>query len=211
MDNGTLDKLRLFLEANKGKRKFVQTVELAVNFSGVDFSKQANRLNVEAPLRHAFGAAAKIIVFADDKGVVDKASSAGAAVVPSSEIQRIATEKAKLSELLGATLLAQPSLMPQIAKQLGQFLGPRNKMPKPLIGDVDIAAIARAATSTVSIRSKGKFLPTVHCSVGNESMGAEQIADNIESVLNSIAAKAGRHNIKSVYVKLTMSEPLRIV
>ena len=48
--------------------------------------------------------------------------------------------------------------MPQIAKAFGPFLGPRNKMPKPLM-DTDVAKVIRESSKSISIRSKGKYLP----------------------------------------------------
>ena len=44
-----------FIEENKGKRKFEQSVELAINFKGVDFSKQANRLSLDILLPNGKG------------------------------------------------------------------------------------------------------------------------------------------------------------
>ena len=44
----------------------------------------------------------------------------------------MANDKEKLASLLKYVLVSQLSLMPTIARYLGPFLGPRNKMPKPL-------------------------------------------------------------------------------
>lgn len=211
MDKAILEKLNAYMSENKGTRKFTQSVDVAVNFSGIDFTKQANRLNMEVVLPNAFGKATKIIVFAEDKNIVAKAQQLGAKIIAGAELATIAADKAMLNELLDASLIAQPSLMPQIARALGQFLGPRNKMPKPLVGNADINTLAQSAGNTIALRSKGKYLPTLHCSIANESMGAEQIAANIDEVVNTLAKKVGRQNIKSVYVKLTMSKPLRII
>ena len=55
MEKEQLEKLSAFVDANKGKRKFTQSVELAVNFTGVDFTKQENRFNMEIKLPNSTG------------------------------------------------------------------------------------------------------------------------------------------------------------
>jgi large subunit ribosomal protein L1 len=210
MEKETLDKVSAFIAENKGSRKFTQSVELAVNFTGIDMSKQANRLNMEVKLPNGKGKAQKVMVFADDKNVVAKATAAGAQVVSGQEMQSMANDKAKMASLLNYEMLAQPSLMPQIAKALGQFLGPRNKMPKPLIG-VEVDRAVGDITKSIYIRSKGKYLPTVHCIVGNETMDANMISANVDEVIGAIVKKVGRPHLKSVYMKLSMSKPIKIM
>ena len=86
MDQEQLTKFGAFVEENKGKRKFSQSVELAINFTGMDFSKQDNRLNMEVKLPNGKGKEHKIMVFADDSKMSEKAAQLGAKVVPSSQI-----------------------------------------------------------------------------------------------------------------------------
>ena len=210
MEEEPLGKLKTFIEENKGKRKFTQSVELAVNFKGIDFTKQDNRLNLEIKLPHGKGRDSKAVVFADDAKLAEKAAAAGAKVIPSSQLQSLSSNKAQMTDLLNYELVAQPSMMPQIAKSLGQFLGPKNKIPRPLIGE-DVSAVISNISKSIYLRSKGKYLPTIHCLVGTESMKPEDISSNIDEVINSLAKKVGKANIKSAYVKLTMSKPLRII
>lgn len=210
MEKETLGKFSAFIAENKGSRKFTQTIELAINFTGIDMSKQVNRLNMEVKLPNGKGKAQKVMVFADDKNMVAKATAAGAQIVSGAEMQSMANDKAKMNSLLNYEMLAQPSLMPLIAKNLGQFLGPRNKMPKPLIGQEVDKAVADI-TKSVYIRSKGKYLPTVHCIVGNESMEADKVAANIDEVIGAVIRKVGKPHVKSVFVKLTMSKPMKLV
>jgi len=210
MEKETLQKVSAFIAENKGSRKFTQSVELAINFTGIDMSKQVNRLNMEVKLPNGKGKAQKVMVFTDDKAMVAKATAAGAQIVSGQEMQSMANDKIKLNSLLNYEMLAQPSLMALIAKNLGQFLGPRNKMPKPLIGQ-DVSKAVDDITKSIYIRSKGKYLPTVHCIVGNESMEVNQIAANIDEVVGAVIRKVGKPHLKSVYVKLTMSKPVKIV
>ncbi|MEM3227405.1 MAG: hypothetical protein QXK65_00450 [Candidatus Micrarchaeaceae archaeon] len=210
MEKEKLDIFNKLLEEGKGKRKFVQSVELAINFKGIDFSKQENRLNIEVVLPNGKGSESKVIVFADDTNILNAVGKLGARVVRSAELPGAANDKSMQKEMLKSELFAQASLMPIIAKNLGQFLGPRNKMPKPLVGS-DIERAVKTSLNSVYLRSKGKYLPTVHCIVGKENMEPEKLAENIDAVVNALEKKVGKQHIKSVYAKLTMSKPAKIM
>ena len=210
MEKESLEKLSAFIQENKGKRKFNQSVELAINFIGMDTTKQDNRINLEIKMPHPKGKSHNVIVFADDKTIASKATASGATVITGAEIASISSDKVKLNELLNGELLAQPALMPQIARALGQILGPRNKMPRPLIG-LDVNKAVEDTARSVYLRSKGKYLPTVHCMVATESMDVNAIAANIDEVVNAVIKKVGKEHIRSVYTKLTMSKPMKIM
>lgn len=209
MDKEQQDKLNAFISENKGKRKFTQSVDLTVNFTGIDFTKQDNRLNLEVRLPHGRGRESKVIFFGDDKNLAAKAEAAGAKVIPSAELPTISNDKVRMNELLEYEMLAQAALMPQIAKALGQFLGPRGKMPKAVIGS-DVGTMINNITKSIYIRSKGKYLPTVHCVVGTEQLPTDQLAANIDEVVGTLSKKFGKAHIRSVFVKMTMSAPLKL-
>ncbi len=209
MEKEQLEKLKSVLAEGKGKRKFTQSVDVAVNFTGIDFSKQDNRLNLEIKLPHGKGKESKVIFFGDDRNMAAKAQEAGAKVISSKELPEISTDKLKQAELLAHELIAQPALMPQIAKALGQFLGPRGKMPRPVVG-TDVSTMIGGIGSSIYVRSKGKYLPTAHCVVGNENMEISKLASNIDEVVGAFTRKLGKQHIKSIYVKLTMGKPVRL-
>ncbi len=211
MADEKLEKFVEFINSNRGKRKFKQSVELAINFKGIDFSKQENRINIEAVLPNGKGKTKSIAVFATEKPIVSKAKELGLVVIDGSEIGSIANDQARLRELLNYELLAQPNLMPAIAKALGQFLGPRGHMPKPLLGNVDLASISSEINKKVSIRSKGRFLPTVHCVIGTEDMEPQKLYENMNSVISAVAKKVEQNHIRSVFVKMSMSSSMRVM
>jgi len=200
-----------FITENKGKRKFRQTVELAINFKNINFSDQNNRLNISVLLPNGKGKYNKLAVFTNDKNIIEEARKNGVEVISAEEIPAIANDKQRLNALLNYNLLAQPNLMPTIARALGQFLGPRGKMPKPLMPGTNMAKIADEMNKQITIKNSGKFLPTVHCAVGTEDMEPKKIFENIKEVINSIVAEVSQSKIKSVYVKLTMSKPMRLI
>ncbi len=207
----TLEEFSKFMSENKGQRKFKQSVELAVNFKGIDFSKQDNRLNLEVMLPNGKGKTKKLAIFATDKVITDDAKKNGILVIDGAEIQKIASDSARLNSLLDYDMVAQPNLMPTIAKALGQFLGPRNSMPRPLPSNTNLVSMANDAGRRVAVRSKGKYLPTVHTVVGSEDMEPAKIFDNVNEVMNSIKKKVGQNNIRSAYIKLTMSKPIKLM
>jgi large subunit ribosomal protein L1 len=193
----------------KGSRKFTQTVDLGINFKGLDFTKQENRLNLDVALPKGIGKQVKIAVFADGQMALDAKNGGADLVIAGSEIPEIAGDQKRIKELLAYEFLAAPNLMAVVGKNLGQVLGTRGKLPKPIMGG-SIADLISKARSTVRIKSKGKFLPVIHVRVGTEKMTADELADNAEAVLEKVKAKTGEHTIKNVFVKLTMGAPVYV-
>ena len=205
------EELAKFIGENKGQRKFKQSVELAINFKAIDFSKQDNRLNLEVILPNGKGKVKKIGMFASDKSLIAEAEKNGIEIIRDTDIPSTASDGVRMAGLLDYELVAQPNLMPIIAKSMGQFLGPRNKMPKPLLGNVNISNLVNELNRRIVIRSRGKYLPTVHCVVGTEDMEPDKLDANISEVVESVTKKIGQNHIRSVYVKLTMSKPLKLM
>jgi large subunit ribosomal protein L1 len=194
---------------DKGKRKFKQSVELIINMRGIDFSKSENRLNLDVVLpKGKGGKALKCAVFAE-AGVGADAKKAGADLIISPDEIPSWGEKSKAADLAESYfLLAEPKLMGAVAKSLGQYLGKRGKLPKPVVGN--IAGMIERSKNSIRIVSKGKYLPVAHAFIGTESMDASELLENAEAVYDAIKTKVKEGNIKSVYVKLTMGKPARV-
>ncbi len=191
----------------KGSRKFTQTIELAVNFKSIDFSKAENKLNLDVLLPKGRGKKVNVVVFADGNLAAD-AKNAGADVIIGSD-QIAGYDKSAIKKATkNSEFFAQPQLMMSVGKNFGQILGGRGKVPKPLIGN--IASMLKNAREVVKVRTRGKNLPVVHCAIGTESMSAEDIAANANAVLSAIINKIGDHTLKSAYVKLSMGKPVPI-
>ncbi|MFA5077456.1 MAG: 50S ribosomal protein L1 [Candidatus Micrarchaeia archaeon] len=193
----------------KGKRKFKQSLELILNFRSIDFSKSENRLNLDIALPKGKGAKTPKVAVVGDEGITAQAKKAGAdlTILPN-EIPAYSA-KDKLSMLANEySMLAQPNQMATIAKSLGQYLGPRGKLPKPMVGNVK-EAIERAKKS-VRIASKGKYLPTAQAFVGTEEMPMQDLIENAEAIYEAVRTKIPEGNIKSTYVKLTMGKSVKI-
>lgn len=194
---------------DKGKKKFNQSMELIVNMRGINFSKSENRLNLDILLPKGKGGKELKVAVIAEEAMANDAKKAGADLIISQNDVPAWAAKEKITDLAdNYVLLAQPSLMGVVAKSLGQYLGPRGKLPRPIVGQV--ASLIEASKKSIRIVSKGKYLPTAQTLVGSESMSNEDLVDNIEAVYDAIKAKVSEGNIKSVYVKLTMGKCVRV-
>ncbi|MFH0737490.1 MAG: 50S ribosomal protein L1 [Candidatus Micrarchaeota archaeon] len=194
----------------KGRKKFKQSVELIINMRSIDFAKSENRLNLDIALPNGKGGKElRSAIFAEGN-MADDARRAGADLIITPDAIPSWTAPAKVKELANRYfLLSQPSLMGVVAKSLGQTLGKRGKLPKPITGN--ISELIDRSKKSVRIVSKGKYLPTVQALIGTEIMEADGLVENAEAVYEAVKNKVNEGNIKSVYVKLTMGKPVRVV
>ena len=101
-------------------------------------------------------------------------------------------------------------LMPMIAKAMGVVLGPRGKIPKPIPPKAKIEPFIQRARNSVRVAVKDN--PVIHVVVGSEKLDEDKVVANVESVHNLIRDRLpkGRNNIRSVYLKLTMGQPVKL-
>ena len=193
-------------------RNFTETVELAINLKDVDLSIPKNRITDDIILPNGRGRAVKICVIGGGELAL-KAKDVADVVITPDELQTIADDKKQAKKLANSTdyFIAEAPLMAVVGKRLGTVLGPRGKMPKPIAPGVDPTAMIDGLRRTVSVRTKDRM--TFHAPVGTVEMSAEELADNIETILKRVELKLekGRMNIASSYVKTTMGPSERLI
>ncbi|MCD6247420.1 MAG: 50S ribosomal protein L1 [Candidatus Diapherotrites archaeon] len=203
------------LDEKSKKRNFTQTIELIINFRDLDVRKQENLIDVKVNMPHATGhEQAKALLFAKTVAFAEKVKDLFDKIIPEEKIPKLS--KKEVQEILDYdVILAEGPVMLTVGKYLGQALAPRGKMPKPVNPNKEeVERILASMKSTMRITNrKGKGLPFVQVVVGNENMQAEQIAENILEVYDEVVRALPRQmqNIKSVYVKKTMSPAVKIV
>ena len=194
-------------------RKFVQTIDLIVNLTGADFSKPDNRVNVEAVLPKGRGKAVKVGIIAGDE-LITEAKQYGAVVIKKDEIDALGKNKKKLKKIVRECnyFLCQAELMPLVGKALGQVLAPQGKMPKPVPGSAKLEPIIKRNEKVAALRSKGKFLPTLHTVIGTEEMSNSDLAENANEIINVLKAQLPNKeaNIKSIYIKTSMGPTVKV-
>ena len=193
------------------ERKFVETIEVAINLRDVDLQNPQKRINAEVALPHGRGRPSRVAVFAQGEMAVISKKIVDTVLGPDQidELSENKREARKLADKFDF-FVAETGLMATIGKSLGVVLGPRGKMPRPIPPQADIARIINSLTNLVPVRSKDR--PTFHVPFGNVSMTQDQLADNLETILKRVESNLdrGTDNIASIWVKTTMGRAVRL-
>ena len=202
------------LEKNSKKRKFEQTIELLINFKGINPAKPQNQVDVKVDFPHATGkSSGRALLYAKTPEFVDNVKDQFSKVIMEGQIASL-SKKDKAEIFTFDVSLAEGPVMVTVAKHLGQELAPKGKMPKPVQQSaVQVKEMLSTMKSAVRITNKkGKGIPLVQVVLGKESLGAEALSENalvaIKAVTEALPRK--KENIKSIFVKKTMSSAVRV-
>lgn len=193
------------------QRNFRETVDLAINLRDLDLNDPANRVDESVVLPSGTGQETRIVVFAEGETGV-RAEDVADQVLSSDDLEDLGDDQDAAKDLAEETdfFVAEASMMQDIGRLLGTVLGPRGKMPTPLQPDDDVVDVVNRMKNTVQLRSRDRR--TFHTRVGAEDMDAEDIADNIDTILRRLqgSLEKGPLNVDSVYVKTTMGPAERV-
>lgn len=188
--------------------KFDQTVSIAMRL-GID-PKQADQIvRGTIVLPNGIGKSKSVLVFCQGANV-DVALKAGAAFAGGKEL----ADKIKEGWTDFDVAIATPDMM-GVVGPLGRVLGPRGLMPSPRAGTVtqDVAnAVREYKAGKVEFRNDDYGI--VHSIVGKLSFGEQQLAENVEAMIQLIRtlkpnSSKGQY-IRSVTVAATQSPGVRI-
>ena len=100
--------------------------------------------------------------------------------------------------------LADRQFMPLVGRFFGKVLGPRGKMPKPVLPNVDVNVLQDEYSRTIRLRVREN--PCINARVATLENSDEEIIENVQSALSSIQSKLprGSQQIRKVYIKSTM-------
>lgn len=212
-----IDDVRKKIEEKK--RKFSQSFDIIFNLKDLDLKQPKNRINIEVKLPNSLKRPRKICVIAQGDLAL-RAKNAGATrVIEKEELEQLGKDRKiakKVAKEFDFFVVAR-ELMGLVAKNLGPALGPSGKMPlAPPKGEgiieikADMPSIIERYNQTVRIRIKKN--PVIQCIIGTESMPNEELFENIQSIDTILmeTLERGIMNIKSVYLKATMSPVVKI-
>jgi len=194
------------------KRKFNQSIELAVKLREIDLKKPESRINESLELPTPADKEVKVAVIAGGD-LATRARAAGADIVIGREdLDKLGREKKEARKLAQKYdfFIAEAPLMPQVGKTLGQMLGPRGKMPTPVPPTAPIDDVIKRHRRNIRLRMKDQQV--IQCKVGTEDMADDALIQNIQTVLSRLEAKLekGPKNISAIAIKATMGPLVKI-
>ena len=199
------------VKAESKQRKFTQAVELIINFKDIDV-KKGFALNEIVQLPKTSSPATVCVIATGDMSQKAKQANADA-VIGTAELDKFATNKRESRKFINKFdfFLADTKVMPAVGKTLGQFLGPRGKMPTPVPFDAPIGSFLERFRSSIKVRTRASL--SISCKIGDESMEDTDLAINAHAVISAIEKKLpnGEKNIKKMMIKTTMGKPLKQV
>jgi large subunit ribosomal protein L1 len=193
------------------KRKFTQSAELTLVLKDIDVKKGFN-LNEVVALPHKPSRQPSICVIASgDMG--SRAKKAGVdRVMEPQELDRLGTNKREARKVVRSHdfFLSDTTQMATVGRSLGQFLGPKGKMPTPLPYGAPVEAIANRFRSSVRVKAKNQL--NLSTRIGDEKMDDSQLAENAGAVIAAVEKKLpqGDKNIKNAMVKFTMGKAAKL-
>ncbi len=200
-----------YIKKNSPERKFEESIEIAINLKDVDMTNPKNRINEEILLPNGRGKDLKVAIFGSNEMNVKARGNADYIFGPE-DISKFADDKKAFKKIVNDVnfFVSEAPLMTNIGKSLGQVLGPRGKMPRPVPPGQDPTALIKNLKNTVKVRSRNSI--TMHVAVGTRSMDVKKLSENIFAVLNRVTGKLerGSSSIKSIYVKTTMGKSAEI-
>ncbi len=212
MDRKQLKELVEDMLTNAPERKFTESVDIAINLRDVNLKDPTNRFQIDVVLPHEFQKDIKICVIAEGSQLVEAETVGVEKIVTKQDLKSFGNNPNAAKNLAKHYdfFVASAPLMPLVGQYLGRYLGPRGKMPTPIPPTAPIEPILDEFKHKVKLRLRQS--PVIHARVGTENMEIEEIVENVQSLVNAVERKLekGEHNIKTIYLKTTMSPPTRI-
>jgi len=200
------------MKGKSEKRKFNQSVELAVKLRELDLKRPEARINESIELPTPPNKTTKVAVIAGGDLAV-RAKNAGAdLVIGKDDLDKLGRDKKQARKLAQNYdfFIAEAPLMPQVGKALGQMLGPRGKMPTPVPPNAPIDDVIKRQRRNARLKMKDQ--PVIQGKVGTEDMPDDVLVQNIQTVISRLESKLerGSKNISSVAVKTTMGPLVKV-
>ena len=198
----------------KGNRKFVESFDLLIALKELDLKNPDQQVEFFAQVPHLPGRKRKICALVGPE-MIDDAKNVCDAVVSNQDFDKLDKRIVKKLATEHDYFLGQANIMPKIAQTFGRVLGPRGKMPNPKAGCVvppkaPLKPLYERLQNTVKISVKKQ--PNIQVLIGKQDMSPEQVAQNVMTIYDQVIhhLPKERHNIKAVWIKTTMSKPVRL-
>ena len=191
------------------KRNFAQSLDLTIILKDIDVKKGFS-FNEVVHLPNKLSRQATIcVVTSGEMGTRARRAEADK-IIEVEELDRLSTNKKEAKKLAKSYdfFVSDTSLMSTVGRSLGQFLGPKGKMPTPIPYGAPIESILNRLRSSVRVRVRNQL--NVSTKIGDEKMDDKQLIQNASAVLSIVEKKLpqGDKNIRNTFVKFTMGNAI---
>lgn len=191
------------------KRNFDQSIDLTIVLKDIDVKKGFSFNEVVHLPNKPSREATVCVVASGEMGTRARRAEANR-VIEVDELDRLGTNKKEAKKLAKAYdfFVSDTSLMSTVGRSLGQFLGPKGKMPTPIPYGAPIESILNRLRSSVRVRVRNQL--NVSTKIGDEKMDDKQLVQNASAILSTIEKKLpqGDKNIRNTFVKFTMGDAI---
>jgi large subunit ribosomal protein L1 len=191
------------------KRNFDQSIDLTIVLKDIDIKKGFS-FNEVVQLPNKPSREAKICVVASGEMGTRARKAEADRIIEVDELDRLGTNKKEAKKLAKAYdfFVSDTSLMSTVGRSLGQFLGPKGKMPTPIPYGAPIESILNRLRSSVRVRVRNQL--NVSSKIGDEKMDDKQLVQNANAILTLVEKKLpqGDKNIRNTFVKFTMGNTI---
>ena len=192
------------------KRNFVQSAEITLVIKDIDVKKGFSVNEIVVLPNPTKKGSSLCMLATGDMGLRAKKAGVDQVMEPDT-LDRIGTNRREARKIVRSYdfFLADATLMSSVGRSLGQFLGPKGKMPTPVPYGAPIENIASRLRSSTRIRSKNQL--NMSTKIGDESMTDEQLVANASAVIASVEKKLpqGEKNFSNAIIKFTMGKALK--
>lgn len=198
------------------KKKFTQTYDLIFTYTNFDVKKTENQLDFYVPLPFKRGKEVRTCALVGPELIEDAKTNCTTAISVD-DFEKYAKDPKAIKKLADdhEYFIAQATIMPKVASTFGRVLGPRNKMPNPKAGCVvppnaNLKPLHERLQKTLRISAKTS--PMTQVFIGTQEMEEDSVIDNVMTVVDQVLHHLpnGRDQIKNIYLKLTMSKPIKL-
>ena len=220
--NAAIDFSVIKKEGFKDKvRKFDETIDFIINLKDLNLNEPKNRIDKELILPNDIIAEKnlQVCVIASDE-ILMEAKNIGVDTLDKDGLASLDREEKSVKKKFVKKydfFIVEDKLMRDVARYLARFLGPAGKMPKPFPTGYGIISSVNDLKTAVDryrkiIRIQVKKHPIVQVKVGKKSMEADNVYENIKTIVDYIAGLMPHkyNNFKSMFLKCTMGKAIKI-
>jgi large subunit ribosomal protein L1 len=196
------------------KKGFAQSYDLLISLKDLNLKNPTDQVEFFAMVPHQLGKKRKVCALVGPE-MIDEASKAADHALEQSHFEKMPKKDLRKVAAQYDYFVGQANIMPKIAASFGRVLGPRGKMPNPKAGCIvppkaPLAPLIDRLQKTVKVSVKKS--PNVQVLIATQAMPESAVIENVKSLYDQIIHHLPKqeNNLKHLYLKVTMSKPMRL-